>query len=152
MAMQDRRFDLLEQLTRSQLADVWEQLSQCGAFDSSITTDEERSRLAGILIAPYDGKPPASHVAWSWLHHLLEGPAPVQLIEAVLRSPRWLTHVLEDNKLGSEWMEILAALCPSSHRGRLRALMASVNPALTLTALSLLDILDSLEKVGQHEQ
>jgi hypothetical protein len=152
MAVQDRRFDLLEQLTTGQLSDAWEQLSQCGAFDVSMMTAEERLRLAAILIAPYGGNPPASLPAWSWLHHVLEGPAPPQLIESVLRSLRWLTQVLEENKLGSEWMEILAALCPSTHRGRLRALMANFDPALTQTSLPLLDILDSLEKAGHHEQ
>jgi len=112
-------------------------------------TAEERSRLAEVLIAPYGGKPPSSYSAWSWLHRTLEGPAPAPLIEAVLRSPRWLTQLLEESKLGSEWMEILAALCPSSHRVRLRAMMASLDAALTLTAAPLLDILDSMEKVGQ---
>jgi hypothetical protein len=152
VAAQDRRFDLLEQLTRGQLPDAWEQLSHCGSFDVGMMNAEDRSRLAAILIAPYGGKPPTSLPAWSWLHHILEGPAPAQLIEAVLRSSRWLSQLLEENKLGSEWMEILAALCPSTHRGRLRALMASNDPALTQTALPLLDILDSLEKTGHHEQ
>ncbi|MGA9668362.1 MAG: DUF5691 domain-containing protein [Terracidiphilus sp.] len=152
MAMQDRQFDLLEQLTAGQISDAWEQLSQCGSFDLSMMTADERSRLAGILVAPYNGKPPASYLAWSWMHHLLEGPAPAQLIEAVLRSPRWLSQLLEENKLGSEWMEILAALCPSSHRERLRTMMAPLDATLTLTALPLLEILDSLEKVGHHEE
>jgi uncharacterized protein DUF5691 len=152
MALQDRRFELLEQLTRAQLSDAWEQLSQCGSFDVSMMTAEERLRLAAILIALYGGKPPASLPAWSWLHHLLEGPAPPQLIESVLGSIRWLTQALEENKLGAEWMEILAALCPSTHRERLRAFMANVDPTLTQTALPLLDILDSLEKTGHHEQ
>jgi hypothetical protein len=152
MAMQDRQFDLMEQLTKGQLSDAWEQLSQCGSFDLSMMTADERARLAEILIASYSGKPPASYPAWSWLHHILEGPAPAQLIEAVLRSPRWLSQLLEENKLGSEWMEMLAMICPSSHRGRLRTLMAPLDPALTLTALPLLDILDSLEKVEHHEQ
>jgi len=31
-------------------------------------------------------------------------------------------------------------------------LMANIDPALTQTALPLLDILDSLEKTGHHEQ
>jgi hypothetical protein len=112
-------------------------------------TPNERSRLAEVLIAPYGGKPPSSYSAWSWLHRILEGPAPAPIMEAVLRSPRWLTQLLEESKLGAEWMEILAALCPSSHRVRLRTMMASFDAALTLTAVPLLDILDSMEKVGQ---
>jgi hypothetical protein len=152
MAIQDKRFDLLERLTSGQLSDAWEQLIVCGTFESSMMTREERLRLSQILIAPYKGKPPASYWAWSWLHHILEGPAPEALFEPVLQSPRWLGKLLEEDKQGLEWMEILAALCPSTHRVRLRALMEPLDAPLTLTALPLLDILDSLEKVGHHEE
>jgi hypothetical protein len=153
MAIQDKRFDLLEKLTGEQLADAWEQPIVSGTFEWSMLTRDERLRLAEILIAPYKGKPPASYWAWSWLHHMLEGPAPATLFEPVLQSPRWLTKLLEEeNKQGVEWMEILAALCPSSQRGRLRALIQPLEATLTLTALPLLDILDSLEKVGHDEK
>jgi len=151
MAMQDRRFDLLEQLAKGQLSDAWEQLSQCGSLELGMMTADERSRLVGVLIAPYSEKPLASYPAWSWLHHILEGPAPAALLEAVLRTPRWLSELLEESKVGSEWLEMLAALCPSSHRLRLRTLMGNFDAALTHTAAPLLDILDSLEKVGHHE-
>jgi len=152
MAAQDRQYDFLDTLTNGQLSDAWEQLSQFGTFDLGMIAADERSRFAEVLIAPYGGKLPLSYSAWSWLHRILEGPAPAPLMEAVLRSPRWLTQLLEESKLGAEWMEILAALCPSSHRARLRTMMATFDAALTLTALPLLDILDSLEKVGHHEQ
>jgi hypothetical protein len=152
MATQDRHFDLLAQLTGGQLDGAWEQLSQCGAADLSMMSNEERLRWAGILIHPYKGNPPASYPAWSWLHRSLEGPAPELLIESVLRSPRWLSQLLEENKLGAEWMEMLVAVSPSTHWGRLRALIAPLDPELTRTALPLLDILDSMEKVGHHEQ
>jgi len=152
MATQDRRFDLLEQLTGGQLSDAWEQLSQCGSIDLIMMTREERLRWAGILIHPYGGTPPASHHAWSWLHRSLEGPAPELLFELVLRSPSKLQEMLDENKLGSEWMEVLAALCPAFCRGRLRELMMALDPQLTLTALPLLAILDSLEKDEHHER
>jgi hypothetical protein len=152
MATQDRCFDLLQQLAAGQLSDAWEQLSQCGSMDLSMMTVEERLRWAGILIHPCAENPPASYSVWSWLHRSLEGPAPELLMESVLRSPGWLRRLLDENKLGSEWMEMLAALCPSSQRERLRALMAPLDPALTRTALPLLDILNSLEKAGHHEQ
>ncbi len=48
-------------------------------------------------------------------------------------------------------MELLAAVCPATHRNRLRDRFKDVDPTLTLTALPLLDILDSLEKAGHHE-
>jgi hypothetical protein len=86
------------------------------------------------------------------MHHMLEGPAPATLFAPVLQSPRWLAKTLEETKQGVEWMEILASLCPSSQRGGLRALMEPLDATLTLTALPLLDILDSLEKVGHHEE
>lgn len=152
MATQDRRFDLLEQLIQGPLPDAWEQLSQCGPLDLSLMSAEERARWATMLIAPYSAKPLAVYPAWSWLHRALEGPAPALLIESVLRSKGWLPQLLKDNIQVAEWIEILAALCPSTHRGRLRTIMTSIDPALTLAALPLLDILDSLEKVGHHEQ
>jgi Family of unknown function (DUF5691) len=148
MATSDRRFDLLEQLTRGQLGDAWEQMSQCGPADLGSLTDEERLRWAAILIRPCAAEPPASYAAWSWLHRALEGPAPEPLIEAVLKSPRWLSRLLEEHKMVPEGMEILAALCPDSHRERLRALMMPLDAPVTLTAMPLLDILDSITKVG----
>jgi len=152
MATQDGRLDLLEQLTAGPLADAWEQLSQCGVPDLAMMPFDQRQRWAAILIGPYGVKPPASYPAWSWLHRSLEGPAPEVLIDSVLRSPRWLGQLLDDNKFTAEWMELLAALCRSSHRARLRALIAPLDPPLTLTALTLLDILDSMEKAGHDER
>jgi hypothetical protein len=152
MATQDRRFDLLEQLTAAQLADAWEQLSLCGPLDLEVMTAGERQRWAAILIRPCGAKPPAQQFAWSWLHRALEGPAPDLLVESVLRSPGWLYKLLEEGKAGAEWLELLAAICPPSPRPRLRSLLGMLDPSLTLTALPLLDIVETIEKVGHHEQ
>jgi hypothetical protein len=151
MATQDRRLDLLEQIVSSRLKDAWEQMSLCGVQDLGLMPTDERLRWAEILVRPYAGKPPASYAAWSWLHRSLEAPVPEALMETVLRSSRWLANLLDEKKAGPEWMELLAAVCPSPLRDRLRNQFASLDAPLTLTALSLLDILDSLEKVGHHE-
>lgn len=151
MATQERRFDLLQQLTRGQLADAWEQLSQCGIADLSMMTAEERQAWAAILIHPCGGNLPVTYPAWSWMHRSLEGPAPGLLIESVVRSSGWLNKLLEQEKLGPAWVEVLSALCPSSRRESLRTLLAPLDPAITLTALSFLDILDSMENAAHHE-
>jgi hypothetical protein len=152
MATEDRRLDLLEQIAGGRLKDAWEQLSLCGVLDLGLMPVEERLRWAEILIRPYAAKPPASYSAWSWLHRSLEGPAPELLMEPVLRSSRWLDELLEAKKAGPEWMELLASVCPASLRDRLRTRLMPLDAPLNLTALPLLDILDSLEKVGHHEQ
>jgi len=72
-------------------------------------------------------------------------------MESALHSGSWLADLVDEQKAGPEWMELLAAVCPASQRNRLRAQLASLDPPLTLTALPLLDILDSLEKAGHHE-
>jgi hypothetical protein len=152
MAAQDRRLDLLEQIAGGRLKDAWEQLSLCGVQDLGLMPAEERLQWAGVLVRPYGAKLPASYAAWSWLHRSLEGPGPAKLMEAVFRTSRWLSDLQDEKKLGPEWLELLAALCPSSQRPQLRALMMSLDAPLTMTSLPLLDILDSLEKVGHHEQ
>jgi hypothetical protein len=72
-------------------------------------------------------------------------------MEAVVRSPNWLNQLLEGDKSGPEWPEVLTACCPSTQRGDLRRQLGAVDPSLTLTALPLMDILDTLEKAGRYE-
>jgi len=151
MATQDRRLDLLDSIVGGGLNDAWEQLSVCAVPELGLMATEERLRWAEILVRPYGGKPPTSYAAWSWLHRALQGAGPAVLFEPVFRSSRWLTDLLDDKKLSSEWLELLASLCPAEQRGQLRALMTPLDPTLTITALPLLEILDSLEKVGHHE-
>ncbi len=152
MATEDRRLDLLEQIVSDRLMDAWEQLSQCGSQDLSMMPAAERLRWAEILIRPYAGKLPESIFAWIWLHRSLEGPAPELLFEPLLRSSRWLDDLIEEKKNGPEWFELLGALCPRSLRDRLRIRLTPLDAPLTMTALPLLEILDSLEKVKHHEQ
>lgn len=150
MATEDRRLDLLEEITASRLKDAWEQMSQCGSQDLSLMPVEERLRWAEILIRPYAGKLPESTFAWIWLHRSLEGPAPELLFEPLLRSPRALDDLLDEKKDGPERVELLAALCPGSLRDRLRTRLTPLDATLTVTALPLLEILDSLEKFNEQ--
>jgi hypothetical protein len=151
MSTQNRRLDLLQKIVDAYLKDAWEQMSQCGDQNLGLMSLEERARWAEILVRPYGAKLPAAYSAWSWLHRCLEGPAPELLMEPIFRSSRWLSELIEEQKAGPEWMEMLAALCPCSQRNRLRNQFASLDVSLTVTALPLLDILDCLEKTGHHE-
>lgn len=155
MATQDRRLDLLEEIADGRLKDAWEQMSLCGVQGLGLMASGERTRWAQSLIRPYGANPPVTYSAWTWLHRNLEGPAPELLMEPILassgRSSRWISDLIEGQKAGAEWMELLAALCPSSQRSRLRTQLELLDRAITLTALPLLDTLDSLQKAGHHE-
>jgi hypothetical protein len=146
MATQDARLDLLEAMVGEHLSDAWEQMSLSGPLDLGLMSAEQRMQWAEVLTRPYWAKPPAQFAAWSWLHRVLRGPVPEQLMEAVVRSPNWLNQLLEGDKSGPEWPEVLAACCPNTQRGHLRRQLGTVDPSLTRTAIPLMDILDTLEK------
>ena len=110
---------------------------------------EDKQRWAEVLIRPYRDNPLMSYPAWLWLHRALEGPAPEMLFEEIVRNGKWLAKLQEDAKPHSTWIDVIAALCPSSQRAALQYQMAELAPELTATALPLLEILDSLEKVGR---
>lgn len=78
------------------------------------------------------------------MHRALHGPVTGALIEDVLRSSEW-REKLQEMK-GPEWMELLAACCPGDLRAKLRVLLEMIEPAQTMSALGLLDILDAMEK------
>lgn len=156
MATSDRRLDLLEEIAAGPLKDAWEKLSLCGNPDLGMMPGAERLHWAEILVRPYSSKPPACYPAWSWLHRAIEGPVPEVLMEPIVRNSGWLADLGNDPKTGDAkagpgWMELLAAVCPATLRNRLRDRFKDVEPTLTITALPLLDILDSLEKAGHHE-
>jgi hypothetical protein len=146
MATQDKRFDLLEEIVRKHFKDALEQMSLSGPIDLSDWTPEERIQWAKILASPYGAKPPVLYAAWSWLHRSLKGPLPEELMERVVRSPTWLSELQQKEKCGPEWLEMLAICCPRPQRDRLRTRLADVDSPLTVTALPLMDILDTMEK------
>jgi len=146
MATQDRRIDLLAEIVREHFTDAWEQMSLSGPIDLSDWTPEERVQWARVLVSPYGADPPLLYIAWSWLHRSLKGPMPEGLMDGVVRSPSWLSELQQEEKCGPEWLEILAACCPRLQRDRLRAQLAAVDSPLTVNALLLMDILDTMER------
>jgi hypothetical protein len=143
MATTDGRLDLFEQAVK-RLPDAWEQMGQCSPMQLDAMTSVERLRWAEILVQPYGEKPPFLTAGRSCMYRALRGPVPGALIEAVLRSSEW-REKLQEMK-GPEWMDILAASCPGDLRTKLPLLMEMIEPAQTVSALALLDILDAMEK------
>ncbi len=143
MATTDGRLDLM-QLIVKRLPDAWEAMAQSGPLQMDAMPPAERLRWAEILINPYGKTPPFLLAVWVWMHRAIRGPMPAALIESVLRSSLW-SDKLQQVK-GSEWMELLAASCPSGQRAGLRLLLGAFEPTQNVTALALLDILDGLEK------
>jgi hypothetical protein len=148
MATVDNRLDLLE-LIVANLPNVWELMSVSGLEDLGAMTRDERLRWAEILIHPYDRKLPWNYPAWNWLHLLLEGPAPASLLDAALQSG-WFEEPSSIAKHTQYWMEVTAALCPSTQRQALRERLESFDATLTTTALPLLHLLDALENTKPH--
>jgi len=144
MATLDRRFDVLA-ATVNHLPNAWQLLSDTGLADLGVMTAAERLQWAEILIRPYGGKLPWDYPAWSWLHLMLHSHAPAPLLDAAFRS-NWFDETPTVAKHTPYWMEVTAALCPPSQRGQLRDRISTFDPALTITALQLLDLLDALEK------
>jgi hypothetical protein len=96
------------------------------------------------LIVPYGKNLPWDYAAWTWLHTMLDATAPPALLDAALRSG-WFDEPPTVAKHAAQWMEITAALCPAAQRRQLRERLAGFEPALTTTALPLLDLLDALK-------
>jgi hypothetical protein len=144
----DNRLDHLETIVEH-LPNAWELLSDSGLQDLGAMSHDERLRWADILIRPYARKLPWNYPAWNQLHHLLEGSAPISLIEAALESD-WFNEPPSTAKHTQYWMEVTVALCPSSQRQQLRSRLEAFDPTLTATALPLLHLLDALENSEPH--
>jgi hypothetical protein len=142
MATTDHRLDLLELVVRH-LSEAWEAMAQCGPLQLETISSAERTSWAKILIRPYGGAPPFFFLGWSWMHRALRGPVPAAVMEPVLRSSQWREKLLETK--GSDWTELLAACCPAEQRSQLRVLLGMIEPAQTVNALALMDILDGME-------
>jgi hypothetical protein len=117
---------------------------QCGAMNLEAMSVSERLQWAEVLARPYGAQPPFIFAAWSWMHRAVRGPLPHALLDAVLRSAAWREKLQEAK--GSEWMELLAAVCPVALREQLRLLLGEIEPSQTVVAMALLDILDVMEK------
>jgi hypothetical protein len=143
MATADRRFDLLEQITKK-LPEAWEMLALCGPRSLDGMPESERGKWAEILAHRYGPQPPVSFMAWRWMHRALLGPVPSGLMEAALNSQLWREKLAEAKS--PDWAELLAACCPSETREKLRLRLDGIEPEHTAGALALLDILTAMEK------
>jgi hypothetical protein len=56
-----------------------------------------------------------------------------------------LSKVPEHERGSAPWLEVMAAICPASHRQRLRDRLMPFDQSQTVTALALLEILDGME-------
>lgn len=148
MATIECRLDVLDAAVKH-LPGAWQQLSDTGLNDLGAMPRDERTRWADILIRAYGRKLPWNYPAWSWLHTILDGAAPTSLLDTAFRSD-WFAEEPTVAKHTPYWMEVTAALCPSSQRNELRHRLARFDAGLTVTAIILLDFLDALESNTQH--
>jgi hypothetical protein len=142
MATADRRFELLEQITKK-LPETWEQMALCGPPSLDGIPESERRKWAEMLARPYGTQPPVSLMAWRWIHRALRGPVPAGLMEAALDSAPWREKLVEAKS--PDWADLLAACCPSETREKLRLRLDGIEPERSAGALALLDILTAME-------
>jgi hypothetical protein len=143
-ATQDARMDLLNAVCEA-LPDAWERMSGGGAVELEHFSREQRLQCAEALTRTVSAKPPMNYPMWSWLHRAVEGALPAGLMQGMLRS-KWAEVLEEKAHSGPHWPEMLAACCPAQVRPALREQLRDIDPALTATAISWMDILDTLEK------
>lgn len=147
VATQDRRFDLLSAIA-AEHPELWEQMSLSGATDLEHLSRDERIEWATAITGPQSSKPPKEITLWNWLHNAIKGPVPTKLMKGMLRSG-WKDDLAEPAKARPDLPEILAACCPASLRTELSEQLATLDPSLTVNALSLLDILETMERLAQ---
>lgn len=144
MATLDGRFDLLEKVCQRS-PETWERMSASGRLDLTHLSREKRTQWAQSLTQAQSAKPPHDYVAWSWLHTTIRGPLPTKLMEGMLRSD-WSAGLEDKQKAKPDWPELLAACAAPELRERLRKQLGDIDPTLTANALSLMEILDNMER------
>jgi hypothetical protein len=148
VATQDGCVDLLAKVVGA-LPDAWEQMALSGSLELAHLHEDKRMRWAEALTRPMWSKPPQTYVLWSWLHRAVRGPVPAALMEAVLK-PGWFAEQQDSGELDGEWLELLAACCPPGQRESMRKLFETMDPTLTINAMSLIEILAAME-TDNHE-
>ena len=104
----------------------------------------ERQRWMAVLAKPYGDKLPTNYFLWDWLHRVCDCAAPDSVITAVLQAGL-LENIPNLETFGPTWMELVAALCPTSQREALRTYLFRFDALLTANASALLEILDGME-------
>lgn len=144
MATMDARFDLLETVCQH-YPEVWERMSAGGRLDLAHLSREKRAQWAESLTRPVCKKPPMDYIAWKWLHATVQGTLPAELMKGMLRSG-WRTELEDRQKAKPDWPELLAASAPPELRDDLREQLRDVDPTLTANAISLMEVLDNMER------
>jgi hypothetical protein len=112
-------------------------------------TPSDRQRWAEILAHPYRKDVPANYLLWDWLHRITDAEAPAAVMATILHA-KLLTKVPEHERGNALWLELMAALCPASHRQELREQLLQFDAAQTVNPLALLEILDGMENDRTH--
>jgi hypothetical protein len=144
MASREKRFDLLDAIT-DELPDAWGRMSGLAWEDDLERDREEVGALTAALIKPRRWLPQVPFPAWSWLHRQIEGPLPASIMREVLASKAWSEQLEPDKKGGSEFVQVICALCPSELRRSIRAQLEPIEVDRKDKGWMLLDILDELE-------
>jgi hypothetical protein len=147
MATRERRFELLETIA-DEIPDAWGKMSDSNWEDSSLDDSAERARWAQAILRPKEWLPSQPFPAWSWLHRQMEGPLPTNVMREVLASKVWTAQLEEENKPGTELVQVFCALCPPELRNHLRSQLEPLTADRNDKGLMLLEILDSLEKTA----
>jgi len=146
MASREKRLDLLDAIT-DELPDAWGKMSELTWEDDLEKDREELGAWAAALIKPTMWLPAMPFPAWSWLHRQIEGPLPASIMRAILASKAWRERLEPEKKGGSEYVQVICALCPPELRGSLLAQLEPIEVDRKDKGQMLLDILDELENV-----
>jgi hypothetical protein len=144
MASREKRFDLLDAVT-DELPDAWGRMSELTADDDLEKEAGELPAWVTALIKPKHWLPEVPFPAWSWLHRQIEGPLPAGIMREVLASKAWNEQLDSDKKGGTEFVQVICALCPPELRGTIRAQLEPLEADRKDKGWMLLDILDELE-------
>ena len=148
IASNDRRLNLL-QIVVVHLPNTWQKLVESGLDTLGTMSESERQRWQEILVHPYGKELPPNYYFWDRLHRLTDAPAPASVMSMVLKA-KFLLKLPERERGSAPWLEVIAAICPAPQRQELREQFAEFDPSQTVFPLSLLDILDQMERNRTH--
>ena len=144
MASREMRFDLLDSITE-ELPNAWGRMSEIPGDDDLEDDDRKLADWAIALIKPNKWLPEVPFPAWSWLHRQIKGTLPTDIMREVLASKTWTEQLDSDKKDGTEFVQVICALCPTELRGTIRSQIEPLEADRKDKGLMLLDILDELE-------
>jgi hypothetical protein len=105
----------------------------------------ELAAWASAMVKPKKWLPEVPFPAWSWLHRQIEGMLPTGIMRDVLASKTWKEQLDSDKKGGTEFVQVICALCPPELRGSIRSQIEPLEADRKDKGSMLLDILDELE-------